>query len=112
DTVSNAPSQSGDAGITAVLNHSQSAGGPATVSVEQYSADPLGGSGLIDVGGGYADLKVTGAVPADTLNTTFYYGSSVTGVNEDKLQLLYFSGVRWVKVKGSGNADPIKNTTD
>jgi hypothetical protein len=111
-TVSNAPTQSGDAGITAQLNHNQSAGGPATVTVQQYSADPLGGSGLIDVGGGYVDLKVTGSVPGDILNSTFYYGSNVTGANEDNLQLLYFTGTKWAKVRSSGNTDPIKNTTD
>ena len=112
DMVSNAPTQSGDAGITAQLTHSQSAGGPATVTVEQYSGDPLGGSGLIDAGGGYVDLKVTGADPNDILNATFYYGSNVTGANEDKLQLLYFNGTKWAKVRSSGNTNPIKNTTD
>ena len=67
---------------------------------------------MIDVGGGYVDLKVTGATPADTLNATLYCGSNVTSANEDKLQLLYFTGAKWAKVRGSANADPIKNTTD
>ena len=112
DTVSNAPNQNGDAGITAQLNHSVSAGGQAHITVLQYSADPLGGSGLIDVGGGYVDLKVTGAAAGDVLNATFYYGSNVTGTNEDKLQLLYFNGIKWAKVRSSGNTDPLKNTAD
>jgi len=112
DTASNAPSQAGQAGITAQLSHSPSSGGAATVTVSTYSADPLGNSGLIDVGGGYVDLNVTGASPSDSLNATFYYSSDVTGVNETKLRLLYFTGSQWAAVKGSGGVDPAKNTTD
>ena len=55
---------------------------------------------------------MAGADASDTAVANFYYPSTVTGANEQALQLLYFTGSAWVLVRGSGNMDPAKDTTD
>jgi hypothetical protein len=55
---------------------------------------------------------VTGADAADSLTARFYYPSTVVGSAENNLQLLYWNGVAWLPVAGSGGSIPLKDLTD
>jgi hypothetical protein len=48
---------------------------------------------------------------ADTVTAYFYYPSTVTGMNADNLQLLYFDGDAWDPVLTSGGTVPTKSET-
>jgi len=108
-TVSTIPGVPGDAGISATLTNN--GGGAPAVTAESFPSNP-GTANIIDLGGRYVDLKVTGATLADSVTAKFYYPSTVTGSNEANLALFYFTGSAWALVHGSGNVDPVKNTTD
>ena len=108
-TVSTAPAMAGYAGVIALLTNNSS--GTATVTSHGFPSDP-GTAGIVDVGGRYVDLKVTGADLADTVATNFYYPTTISGSNEVNLQLFYFARSAWNHVRSSGNFDPDKNTTD
>jgi uncharacterized repeat protein (TIGR03803 family) len=108
-TVSTAPQMPGYAGVTATLTNDGS--GIPAVTVQNFPQDP-GTSGIIDVGGEYVDLKVTGADLGDTVTANFYYPTTITGSNEINLQLFYFTGSAWAVVRSSGSVDPLKDTID
>src|SRR5262249_21182887 len=80
-------------GISANLNHT-SGGTTATVSVGIYSGNPTE-RGLVNVGGGFVDVKVTSANAGDTVVINYYYPNTITPVNEAALQLYYFKGTTW-----------------
>src|SRR5207244_6396116 len=88
---STAPPMAGQAGVSVTLTNVPDGGGPATVTVRTYSANPTAVN-IFDVGGGFVDVHVTGADPTDLATARFYYPSTVTGATEASLQLLYFTG--------------------
>ena len=98
-------------GVIATLNRLNSTGSSETLSVASYLSNPTGAS-ILDVGGGFLDLKVTPAGSKDEVDAFFYYPSTITGTNETNLHLLYFDGTKWQAVKSSGGASPVQNTTD
>ena len=103
--VSVAPLIPGDAGVSATLTNDAS--GSPTVTVENFSSNP-GTLNVIDVGGGYVDLKVEGADSTDEVNAKFYSSSNITGSAETSLQLLYFDGIdTWLPV-----TPQVKDTTN
>jgi uncharacterized repeat protein (TIGR03803 family) len=110
--VTNALDQPGEAAIAASVNNTGEAN-PITVSAATFVDNPTT-SPLIDVGGGYVDLKVVGADEQDSATANFFYPSSVTGVAEDALVLKYYnvSAQRWDPVISSGPSDPSKDTSD
>lgn len=110
-TVSTAPAVAGEAGASATLTNNTAGSGPATVTVATYFSNPVP-SPIIDVGGGFVDLRVTGADPSDVVAASFYYPSSITDDTEADLILLYYTGSQWVPVRSSGDTAPDKNTTD
>jgi hypothetical protein len=103
-------SPAGNPSVSATLNHA-AGGAAANLTVGVYSANPSD-RGLLEVGGGYGDIKVTNSNSGDTATINYYYPASVTGSNETQLQFFYFTGFAWALVRdGSGNL-PTKNTTD
>ena len=110
-TVSAPPAGAGAAGVTATLTNNTPGSSPATITAANYTGNPTPVT-VIDVGGGFVDLKVTGADPTDTVTAQLYYPSTITGTIEATLQLLYFTGTVWAPVRSSGNTDPFKNTAD
>jgi hypothetical protein len=109
-SVSTAPGVGGQAGVSATLTNA--GGSDATVTAETLTSNPGTTTGIIDAGGGYVDLKVSGVDSSDSMTARFYYPSTVTGSAEAGLILLSFDGVAWVAVAGSGGAAPVKDTTD
>ena len=107
--VSTAPLIPGDPGVSATLMNDIN--GSPTVTVENFASNP-GTLNVIDVGGGYVDLKVDGADSGDVVDALFYYPSTVTGSAETTLQLLYFNGATWPPVLSRGGLPPVKDTTD
>ena len=104
--------RTGDApDLTATVVNNTATSGTATIVVDKFSSNP-GDTNVIDVGGGFLDLRVTGADPNDSVTANFYYPSSITGLEEGQLQLLYFSSTAWLPVRSSGNTNPTKNVTD
>jgi hypothetical protein len=83
---------------------------PATLTVARYAGNPT--PGTIFAGGGFVDLRVTGAHPGDALAARFYYPATITGAMEAAQQLLYWTGSAWAPVHGSIGSDPVKDTTD
>ncbi len=110
-TASTAPTMAGQAGVSATLTNNTVGSGPATVTVRTYSANPTAGN-IFDAGGGFVDVRVTGADPTDVMTARFYYPSTVTGATEASLQLLYFTGSSWAPVLSSGGLPPVQDTTD
>jgi hypothetical protein len=108
--VSTAPSEAGKAGVQATFTTSLD-GGSRSVTAGTYSSNPIAGT-FFDVGGGFVDLQVAGAVSGDSLTANFYYPSTVTGVIEDNLVLMHFDGSAWVPTLSSGGVAPVKDTTD
>jgi hypothetical protein len=107
--VSTAPSASGEAGLTAVVQNPT--GDPVFIAAGTYTGTPPTGL-VFNSGGIYYDIKVSGADAADSLAVNFYYPSTVTASNELRLRLTYHNGTTWAQVRSSGNANPLKNTTD
>ncbi len=109
-TVSNVPTVVGDAGVVAVVSN---LGAPAnlTVTVATYTSNPTPAT-VVEVGGRFVDLQITGAAAGDTAQAQFYYPSTVNGLVEANLQLLYFNGSDWAAVRSSGGTEPTKDTTD
>jgi hypothetical protein len=81
------------------------------VTLDRFSSNP-GTPNIIDVGGGFLDVMVTGPDSTDSATVNFYYPSSISGSTETGLQLLYFTGSTWEPVRTSGGLTPNKNTTD
>jgi hypothetical protein len=108
-SVSILPETAGQAGLAATLTNG--AADPAMVTVATYAGNPTGVH-IFDTGGSFVDLRVSGAVSADTVGALFYYPSTTTGAAETALQLLYFDGARWAPVLSSGGLPPPKDTTD
>jgi hypothetical protein len=106
-----APKTASGPDITASLTNNTPGSPAVTMTVDEFLADPAS-VGAIDVGGGFLDLRIAGADAADRATANFYYSSSITGLVESELQLLYFNGVTWLPVRSSGNTDPLKNITD
>ena len=102
--------QSGQAAVSATVTDPGDPN-PVTVSVATYATNPAGGT-VIDVGGGYVDLKVVGADANASAIANFYYSSAITGTAEANLSLLYWNESYWAAVSSSGGTYPIKNTTD
>ena len=98
-------------GVDATLIHDGGAGSNAILYVASYTGNPTA-SPILDVGGGFVDLKVTAAVSADSVTATFYYPNTITGSDETGLNLLFFNGGGWKLVTGSGGAAPVKDTND
>ncbi len=109
-SVQTPPTTPDSAGVTASLENSTGTA-PATVTAATYTENPTPVPAF-DAGGGFVDLQVTGADPADRMEAAFYYPQIVTGTAEAALQLLYFDGSAWVVVSDSGGTIPAKNTTD
>lgn len=87
---------------------------PVTISTATYTEPPPDTGTVIDVGGGYVDVQVTGADPADVAASLFYYPSTIADGSEAEslLMLQYFDGSAWVPVLSSGGLAPLKDTTD
>ncbi len=101
-------------GMSVTLNHvaENNATQPASISLGIFSANPTE-RGLVDVGGGFISEFVNFSNPGDTAVITYYYPSSITGADEDALQLYYSPTQQtWEPVRGIGNTAPIKDTTD
>ncbi len=121
-TTETAPGQSGRAvvlpggcaanGIDAELSHDGAAPSDAMLYVANYMGGNPTPSPLLDVGGGFVDLKVTNATADDVVDAAFYYPSSITGSDEAALNLLVYTGGGWRLVKSSGGVDPVKFTAD
>jgi len=104
------PPAASSPGISTSLNHTVG-GVAASLTVGVYSANPSD-RGMLETGGGYADVKVTNSNSGDIATLNFYYPSTITGSNETQLQFFYFTGFGWALVKGSGGTIPTKDTTD
>jgi len=103
------PGAAGQPGVSATITNT---GGTATtLTTARYDSNPVGGT-FIDVGGGFVDLQVTGADPADKVTAKFYYPTTITGATETSLQLQYWTGNAWAPVLSSGGVAPAKDTTD
>lgn len=105
------PDTLGEAGLSASLTNNGVNTSPTTVTAATYTKDP-NSTGVLDVGGGYVDLKVDRADPSDVLNASFYYPDTVTGTTETELLLLYYTGSAWEAVRSSGDVAPVKVTDD
>ena len=79
-TVSNAPTQPAQHGVTATLINNNPASTPATVTVASYGTNPVGDA--LFAAGGFFDIQVTGADPTDSLTAQFYYPNTVIGSAE------------------------------
>lgn len=109
-SVSASTSSGASGGVSATLTNNNPGSAPATLTVATYNVNPAGGTFF--AAGGYFDLQVTGADATDSVNASFYYPSSVTGLTEAALQLRYWTGTSWAAVVGSGGAVPDKSTID
>ncbi|MBI3851275.1 MAG: HYR domain-containing protein [Verrucomicrobia bacterium] len=108
---STVPAAANQAGVSAQLANS-SGSQPVTVTAANYSGNPGAGT-VFDAGGGFVDIKVTGAGADSVLTADFYYAASITGAAEVNLVLLYLaSDNSWQRVFGSGGAAPLKDTMD
>jgi uncharacterized delta-60 repeat protein len=104
------PSAPESAGVTASLENS-SGTTPASVTAATYTENPTPAPAF-EAGGGFVDLKISGADLGDRLSTAFYYPQTVTGGAEAALILKFFNGSVWLDVLSSGGVAPAKNTTD
>lgn len=102
------PASATEAGVLATLNNS--GGDTVIVTVANYSSNPSGAA--FRAAGGFTDLQISGADPADTATASFYYPSTTDAATEASLTLLYFDGSAWVSVRSSDNSEPVKNTGD
>jgi hypothetical protein len=103
----------GGAAVSASLANEGSGTAAAVVTAAAYNENPAPAP-VIDVGGGFVDLRVIGADPADSMTSKFYYPASVTGTAEGALQLWYYDEAAraWTLVRGSDQAAPIKDMDD
>ncbi len=102
---------SGQAAIAATVNNSGTSD-YIEVTAASLTSAPASGT-IIDVGGGYVNLKVTGASTSDSATVSFYYSSTVMGDDEFNLVLCYYAGDdNWPEVKSSGDVPPVKDMTD
>jgi hypothetical protein len=85
---------------------------PLAVTVANYTNNLTPGSTVIDAGGGYVDVQVSGADANDVITSYFYYPSQITGLAEANLLLLYYDASAWAQVYSSGGNWPDKDTTD
>jgi hypothetical protein len=97
-------------GVAATLTNNGAASGPATVAVASYSSNPAGGT--VFAAGGFFDVQVTGADPADSLLVRFYYPSNTPAAAEAALTLQYWTGTAWAAVVGAGAATAAKDPTN
>jgi hypothetical protein len=102
--------QAGNAAVWAIDNNT-STPSSLTMSVATYTGNPTKDT-ISGVGGGYVDLKITGADAAASATVIFYYPSSVTASAEASLTLFYYNGTKWLPVRSSGGVQPVKDTTD
>jgi hypothetical protein len=108
-TASTAPTGANSAGVTAAGTNPD--GSPMVITVATYANNPTS-QALFDSGGGFTDIAVQGADANDRIDAFFYYPSSVTDAAEIGLQLLWFDGVTWRPVTGSGGVESAKDLTD
>jgi uncharacterized repeat protein (TIGR03803 family) len=106
----NISDQAAEAAVTATVNN-PAGSNPIAVTAATYAGNPTSSS-IIDVGGGYVDLRIAGAAANVSATTYFYYPSSVTGATEDNLTLLYYTGTSWAPVLSSSGLTPGKDDTD
>ena len=111
-------SSPGSGGVVADFTHLGS--GDATLTVANYSSLPPLTGPIFDAGGGFYDLKITGASASDLATAFFYYPkNAATDANEGSASfvLQYWAGtvLGWQTVTagpgGSGLPAP-KDTTD
>jgi hypothetical protein len=105
------PAGSSNPGVSATVQNSGSPE-PIIVTTAVYDSLPVDSAPVFDVGGGYGDVKVSGADAADSATSHFYYPADLDPAAEAALTLLYFNGSAWVAVLGSGGLMPVKDTTD
>lgn len=103
------PSAPGSAGVNATVENVD--GVSVVLSAAVYSGTPPSGP-VIGAGGTYYDLQAAGADDTDSITARFFYPSTVAGSEEDSLRLAWFNGTTWIPVKASGDASPVKETTD
>jgi parallel beta-helix repeat protein len=110
-TASTPPADNSSPGVSASV---QNTGFPEPVIVTTavYDSLPVSNAPVSEVGGGYGDVKVSGADPADSATSLFYYPADLAPAVEATLTLLYFNGNAWVAVLSSGGLMPVKDTTD
>jgi hypothetical protein len=109
-SVSTAPTEAGQAGVSATLVNAGSAT-RATITTATFTTNPTAGT-IFDVGGGYVDVRLAGGDAGDSVTARFYYPSTITGDTEANLALWYFTGSGWDLVLSSGGNAPEKDTTD
>ena len=100
-------------GLTA--NFVNKSGSAASVTTAAYTSNPKSGM-VIQIGGQYVDLQISGADTNDSATVQFYYPSTITGTNEASLVLrvpVYYKGKWiWPQVLSSGSSSPVKNMMD
>jgi hypothetical protein len=109
-TVSTSPKTSGQAGVTASLDNTAGAQAVA-ITAATYASNPRP-EAILNLGTTYLDLIISGASGSNSVQTYFYYPSTVTGAAEIGLTLKYYAGTTWAPVFSSGGALPVKSTTD
>jgi hypothetical protein len=110
-TVSTAPTSAGEAGITATLTNNTAAGSDATVTLTTFDGNPSTAT-FNDVGGGFLDIKVTGADSNDRLTTKIYYSSDVSPPRAPRARVMYSDGEKWRPVTSDNLDSPFPDTTE
>lgn len=112
-TAATLPPTTDDPGVVATVQNEGSPT-PLTVSTATYTEPPPGTGTVVEVGGGYVDVQVSGADPADAATSLFYYPQTIPDGSEAEaaLMLRYFNGSDWVPVLSRGGIAPVKDTTD
>ena len=108
--VSTAPTTEGDPGVTVEVQNN--GGDPLIVIAATYDTKPVGETAFRIDNGDYVDVQITGADSDDVAIVDFYYPSTITGKQENKIKLRYFDGANWITVLSSSGTSPTKNTTD
>lgn len=108
--VSTPPEDTGTPGVAVAFQNT--GGQPASVLTATYDRKPVGDTAFQVGQGDFVDVQLAGADSQDVAAVHFYYASTITGNQEVKLKLRYFTGSRWVAVRSSGGALPLKSTTD
>ena len=120
DSVSTAPTADGNPGVAVAVQNN--GGELITMTAATYSTEPVGATAFRIDDGSYVDVQINGADSSDTAAALFYYPSTVTGTEEENLQLHYRSGTAWIPVESSRvlspgelsatPVPPVKDTTD
>jgi hypothetical protein len=107
------PVGAGEPGVAAAVRN-EGDPEPVVITAATYSAPPVAAPppSLIEVGGGYVDVKVSGADPADSATSYFYYPANLAPSEEAAVTLLYFDGAAWTPVLSRGGVMPVKDLTD